>query len=80
MARELAPDKIRVNVVAPSLIKTDTAPDDSPERRAGFEKGVPLGRSGSIWEVAGAVLFAASDLSGYVTGATIDVNGGFHIH
>ena len=80
MARELAPDGIRVNIVSPSLIKTDGSPNDSPERRAAFEKEIPMGRSGSVWDVAGAILFAASDLSGYTTGATIDVNGGFHIH
>jgi NAD(P)-dependent dehydrogenase (short-subunit alcohol dehydrogenase family) len=79
MARELAPDGIRVNIVSPSLIKTDGSPDDSPERRAAFEKDIPLRRSGTIWEVAGAILFAASDLSGYITGATIDVNGGFYM-
>jgi NAD(P)-dependent dehydrogenase (short-subunit alcohol dehydrogenase family) len=79
MARELAPDGIRVNVVSPSLIKTDGSPDDTPERRANFEKDVPMGRSGTVWEVAGAILFAASDLSGYITGATIDVNGGFYM-
>ncbi len=80
LGRELAADNIRVNVVSPSLIKTDGSPNDSSERRAQFEKDVPLRRSGSVWEVAGAILFAASDLSGYCTGATIDVNGGFHIH
>ncbi len=80
MARELAPDGIRVNTVSPSLIRTDGSPDDNPERRAQFEKEVPLGRSGTVWEVAGAILFVASDLAGYVTGATIDVNGGFYMH
>ena len=80
MARELAPSNILVNVVSPSLIATDGSPNDSPERRAAFEKGVPLQRSGTAREVAGAILFLASDLSGYVTGAVLDVNGGFHIH
>jgi NAD(P)-dependent dehydrogenase (short-subunit alcohol dehydrogenase family) len=80
MARELAPDNIRVNAVSPSLINTDGSPHDSPERRAVFEKEVPLRRSGTVREVAGTILYLASDLSAYVTGATIDVNGGFHIH
>ena len=80
LGRELAADNIRVNVVSPSLIKTDGSPNDSEERRLRFEQDVPLRRSGNVWEVAGAILFAASDLSGYCTGATIDVNGGFHIH
>ena len=79
MARELAPSNILVNVVSPSLIATDGSPNDSPERRAAFETGVPLKRSGTAREVAGAILFLASDLSGYVTGAVLDVNGGFHI-
>ena len=80
MARELAPSNIFVNVVSPSLIATDGSPNDSPERRAAFERTVPLQRSGTAREVAGAILFLASDLSGYVTGAVLDVNGGFHIH
>ncbi len=79
MARELAPDGIRVNTVSPSLIKTNSSPDDSPERRRSFEQDVPIRRSGNVWEVAGTILFAASDLSGYLAGATINVNGGFHM-
>jgi NAD(P)-dependent dehydrogenase (short-subunit alcohol dehydrogenase family) len=80
VAREFAPHGIRANVIAPNLIKTDSTNEMSPEQRATVEKSVPLQRSGTIWDVAGAALFAASDLSSYVTGATIDVNGGFHIH
>lgn len=79
LARELAADGIRVNIVSPSLIKTDGSPGDSEEVRGRFEKDVPMVRSGTVWEVAGAILFAASDLSGYMTGATIDVNGGFYM-
>ncbi len=43
-------------------------------------ESVPLRRAGKPSEIAGACLFLASDLSAYVTGATIDVNGGSHIH
>ena len=42
--------------------------------------GIPLKRVGKTVELAGACLFLASDLSGFTTGATIDVNGGIHIH
>jgi NAD(P)-dependent dehydrogenase (short-subunit alcohol dehydrogenase family) len=42
--------------------------------------GIPLRRAGRAVDIAGACLFLASDLSAYVTGATIDVNGGSHIH
>lgn len=70
---------IRANVLAPNLIKTDTTMDMPDEERALIERGVLLQRSGWVWDVAGAVLFLASDLSAYTTGATIDINGGFHI-
>lgn len=79
IAREFAPRGIRSNIVAPNLIDTDSVVEMTREQRAAIEKGVPLQRSGTIWDVAGAALFAASDLSAYVTGATLDVNGGFHI-
>jgi NAD(P)-dependent dehydrogenase (short-subunit alcohol dehydrogenase family) len=81
MARELAPDGVRVNAVCPSLIDTDiTRGKLAPGTRAAIESSIPLGRAGRADEVAGAVLFLASDLSSYVTGAEIDVNGGSHIH
>ncbi|MDX1540284.1 MAG: SDR family NAD(P)-dependent oxidoreductase [Geminicoccaceae bacterium] len=81
MARELGPDGIRVNCVTPGLIQTDiTAGKLSDEMRAEILKGVPLGRLGDAEDVAGAFLFLASDLSSYITGAVIDVNGGMLIH
>ena len=81
MARELAPDGIRVNAVAPGLIRTDITGDKlTPEVTAEIVRSVPLGRLGEAADVAGCCVFLASDLSAYVTGATIDVNGGMHIH
>ncbi len=79
LARELAPG-IRVNSIAPGYIDTDILSGDSPKKRAGREEEVPLGRVGSPEEVAGAVVFLLSELSSYITGATIDVNGGLFIH
>jgi NAD(P)-dependent dehydrogenase (short-subunit alcohol dehydrogenase family) len=81
MARELGPDGIRVNCVTPGLIQTDiTGGKLTPEMRADIIKGIPLGRLGDAHDVAGIYLFLASDLSAYVTGAVIDVNGGMLIH
>jgi NAD(P)-dependent dehydrogenase (short-subunit alcohol dehydrogenase family) len=81
MARELGPDGIRVNAIAPSLIDTDiTAGVMTAETRDEIVAGIPLGRVGRADDVAGVCLFLASDLAAYVTGATIDVNGGSHIH
>lgn len=81
MARELGPDGIRVNCVTPGLIQTDiTGGKLTDEMRREIVKGIPLGRLGDAADVAGAYLFLASDLSAYVTGAVIDVNGGMLIH
>ncbi len=81
MARELGPDGIRVNCVTPGLIQTDiTAGKLSEAMQAEILKGIPLDRLGQAEDVAGAFLFLASDLSAYVTGAVIDVNGGMLIH
>jgi NAD(P)-dependent dehydrogenase (short-subunit alcohol dehydrogenase family) len=81
MARELGPDGIRVNCVTPGLIETDITGDKlTPAMRADIIKGIPLGRLGQASDVANIYLFLASDLSAYVTGAVIDVNGGMLIH
>jgi NAD(P)-dependent dehydrogenase (short-subunit alcohol dehydrogenase family) len=81
MARELGPDGIRVNCVTPGLIQTDiTGGKLTDEMRQDIVKGIPLGRLGNAEDVAGIYLFLASDLSAYVTGAVIDVNGGMLIH
>jgi NAD(P)-dependent dehydrogenase (short-subunit alcohol dehydrogenase family) len=81
MAREFGPDGIRVNCVTPGLIQTDiTGGKLTDELRTEIKKGIPLNRLGVADDVAGAFLFLASDLSSYITGATIDVNGGMLIH
>ncbi|AMO24667.1 glucose 1-dehydrogenase [Ramlibacter solisilvae] len=81
MARELGPDGIRVNAITPGLISTDINKDKlSAERKAEIAETIPLARLGVPADVAGAILFLASDLSGYCTGITLDVNGGMLIH
>lgn len=81
MAREFGPDGIRVNCVTPGLIETDITGDKlTPEMKSDIIKGIPLGRLGAAIDVANIYLFLASDLSAYVTGAVIDVNGGMLIH
>lgn len=81
MAREFGPDGIRVNCVTPGLIQTDiTGGKLTDEMRAEITKGIPLSRLGEASDVAGCFLFLASDLSAYVTGAVVDVNGGMLIH
>ncbi|MDR3521147.1 MAG: SDR family NAD(P)-dependent oxidoreductase [Acidocella sp.] len=81
MARELGPDNIRVNSVTPGLIQTDiTGGMMTDVIRTEILKNIPIGRLGTANDVAGAFLFLASDISSYITGAVIDVNGGMLIH
>lgn len=81
LARELGPAGVRVNAVCPSLIETDFVTSAvSQDRIRDLTAAIPLGRPGRPEEVAAACMFLASDLSSYVTGATLDVNGGSHIH
>lgn len=81
MARELAPDGIRSNAICPGFIATDiTAGKLTPEMKEQILAGIPMGRAGEASDVAGCALFLASDLSAYVTGSEVDVNGGSLIH
>ncbi|PWC95345.1 SDR family oxidoreductase [Azospirillum sp. TSO5] len=81
MARELGPDNVRVNSVTPGLIQTDiTGGKLTDELRTEILKGIPLNRLGDAEDVARSCLFLASELSSYITGATLDVNGGMLIH
>lgn len=81
MARELAPDGVRANAICPGFIDTDiTAGKLTDDMRAQVLAGIPMGRAGSAQDVAGCCLFLASDLSAYVTGSEVDVNGGSLIH
>lgn len=77
LAREFAPRNIRVNTVSPGVIDTPFHRTTPPERMEAMRKSVCLGRVGSPSDCVGAFLFLASaELSGYVTGQNIHVNGG----
>jgi len=79
MALELAPHGIRVNAIAPDICWTEglarAIGEAEPERHRLL---VPLGRAGVPEDIAGAAVFLASDLAGYVTGVTLPVDGGTH--
>ena len=80
IAREFGVHGIRANAICPAMIDTAMLDGLSPERLRGIVEAIPLQRTGTTAEVAGTCLFLASELSGFITGATIDVNGGSHIH
>jgi amino acid adenylation domain-containing protein len=77
LACELGPEGIRVNTVAPGLILTDATANLSPYTKDAASARCPLRRNGLPRDVAGAVLFLASDLSQYITGSYLAVDGGF---
>lgn len=80
IAREFAPLGIRANVICPAMIETNMLNGLTEAQLQDVISAIPLGRVGNTIELAGTCLFLASELSGYITGATIDVNGGSHIH
>ena len=78
-ALELAPYSIRVNALAPDITMTEGIRAlMPPEAEEGISHTVPMGRAGHVDEMAGAAVFLASDLSSYVTGQTLHVDGGTH--
>jgi 3-oxoacyl-[acyl-carrier protein] reductase len=79
MARELAARSITVNAVAPGLIETDMLVDLPEGRRTEYLNVIPVGRLGTVDEVADAVAFLARREAGYVTGQVIGVNGGLYM-
>ena len=76
LASELAPTGIRVNCVAPGVIKTDMLDALPPEVLPQLAQETPLGRLGTSQDVADAVAFLCSDRASYITGAVLNVNGG----
>lgn len=81
LARELTPQGIRVNCVAPSLIDTDIFGGQVDEqRKKELGETTLMHRVGQPQDVVNGILFLASDDAGYITGATLDINGGSHLH
>jgi 3-oxoacyl-[acyl-carrier protein] reductase len=76
IAREVGSRQITVNVVAPGLVDTDMTAALGEDRVAQMTSQVPLGRAGTVTDIAGVVGFLASDAAAYVTGAVIPVDGG----
>ena len=76
LAAELAPRKIRVNAIAPGTIDTDMVRNNPPAVQETMAKASLLGRAAAPDEVAGLALYLASDASSFVTGTTVNVDGG----
>lgn len=80
LARTLAPDRILAYAIAPGFIRTPMSEPLLVEHGAEIASQIPSGVIGEPIDVANVALFLASDLSNYITGSTIDVNGGSYLH
>jgi 3-oxoacyl-[acyl-carrier protein] reductase len=79
LAREVGSRAITVNVVAPGLIDTDMTRAVNEKTQVDWAAQIPLGRLGSVDDVAAAVCFLASDEASYITGHVLAVNGGMYM-
>jgi len=79
LAKEIASRGITVNCVAPGFIDTDMTKALTEEQRAALLTQIPMGRMGSVADIAAAVLFLASPSAAYITGETLHVNGGMYM-
>ena len=78
LSAELGPEGVRVNAVAPGLILGTSFHNThtTPESAAKTVSGIPIARAGNAADVARAVVYLASEYDGFITGATLDINGG----
>ena len=79
LAAELGSRGITVNCIAPGLIRTDMTNKLSDDQRNTMLERIPLGRLGAVTEVAALAGFLAAEAAGYITGETININGGMYM-
>ena len=80
LAREVADSGVTVNAVTPGAVDTSIRVGSTDEQEAKLASDIPIGRVATTDEVAAVITFLSSDDASYLTGTTIDINGGSHIH
>lgn len=80
LAREVADKGVTVNAVTPGAVDTNIRVGSTDEQEAKLASDIPIGRVATTDEVAAVITFLSSDDASYLTGTTIDINGGSHIH
>jgi len=80
LAREIASRNVTVNVIAPGFIETDMTRALDESQVQALREQIPLARLGSTADIAAAVVFLVSDAGAYITGETLNVNGGLFMH
>lgn len=80
LAREIGSTGVTVNAITPGAVDTNIRVGSTEEQEAAINAGIPLGRNATTEEIAAVITFLSSEDSAYLTGTTIDINGGSHIH
>ncbi|MBT1004122.1 SDR family oxidoreductase [Paenarthrobacter sp. DKR-5] len=80
LARELGDSGVTINAVTPGAVDTNIRVGSTDEQEAAIAAGIPLGRTATTEEIASVITFLSSDAASYLTGTTIDINGGSHMH
>jgi NAD(P)-dependent dehydrogenase (short-subunit alcohol dehydrogenase family) len=80
LAREIADTGVTVNAVTPGAVDTNIRVGATDESEAALAAGIPIGRTATTEEVAAVMTFLSSEDASYLTGTTVDINGGSHIH
>jgi 2-hydroxycyclohexanecarboxyl-CoA dehydrogenase len=80
LAREVGATGVTVNAITPGAVDTNIRVGSTEEQEAAINAGIPVGRNATTEEVAAVITFLSSEDSAYLTGTTIDINGGSHIH
>jgi len=80
LARELENTGVTINAVTPGAVDTNIRVGSTDEQEAAIARGIPLGRTATTREVASVITFLSSEDAAYLTGTTIDINGGSHMH
>ena len=80
LAREVADSGVTVNAVTPGAVDTNIRVGSTDEQEAKLARDIPVGRTATTEEVAAVMTFLSSEDASYLTGTTVDINGGSHIH
>jgi NAD(P)-dependent dehydrogenase (short-subunit alcohol dehydrogenase family) len=80
LAREIGDSGVTVNAVTTGAVDTNIRVGSSDEQEAKLARDIPIGRTASTEEVAAVVTFLSSQDASYLTGTTVDINGGSHMH
>ncbi|OZC88488.1 short-chain dehydrogenase [Rhodococcus sp. 06-412-2C] len=80
LARELEDTGVTINAVTPGAVDTNIRVGSTDEQEKAIAQGIPLGRTATTREVASVITFLSSEDAAYLTGTTIDINGGSHMH